>query len=546
MTWTRNPALRFVTLAGTLWLMLAGAAPAAESELAGALRGLGAKDRDTVLRSIETLAALGDAAAVPALQALQERALVTDGNGRVFIHDEARGILIDPLTRQETPSQGISLGAPSVNNRVRRALLSAIAKLRLGAKDAAVRLTSARELAERPDPDAAEAVRAVLAVETDEAVREQLSLALARIDLTGGDRALKLEAIRIIGDSGRVIFVADLQPFVAVNESGAPLVEDAELRGAATAALTSIQRRQFWIGSVGNLLYGLSLGSVILLAALGLAITFGLMGVINMAHGEMLMLGAYSTYVIQNLFQSLWPGQFAWYLVAALPTAFAVCAAMGMLLERGILRLLYGRPLETLLATWGISLLLIQTVRTIFGAQNVTVANPAWLSGGYAALPGLVLPYNRISIVVFALGVVVLLWWLLQHTRIGLHVRAVTQNRPIAASLGVPSGRVDMWTFGLGSGVAGLGGVALSQIGNVGPELGQAYIVDSFMVVVLGGVGKLIGTVSAAMGLGMVAKFLEPISDAVLAKIFVLAFIILFIQKRPQGLFALKGRAADA
>jgi urea transport system permease protein len=333
---------------------------------------------------------------------------------------------------------------------------------------------------------------------------------------------------------------------VALSEDGTPREEDAEIREAAAAALASIERRQFWIGSVGNLLYGLSLGSVILLAALGLAITFGLMGVINMAHGEMLMFGAYTTYVVQNAFAAMWPGAFDWYLAAALPAAFAVCALAGMLIERSILRLLYGRPLETLLATWGISLLLIQTVRTIFGAQNVAVANPAWLSGGYAAAPGLVLPYNRISIVLFALGVVALVWLLLQRTRIGLHVRAVTQNRPIAASLGVRSGRVDTLTFGLGSGVAGLGGVALSQIGNVGPELGQAYIVDSFRVVVLGGGGTLVGTVSAAMGLGMVAKFLEPISDAVLAKIFVLAFVILFIQKRPQGLFALKGRAADA
>jgi urea transport system permease protein len=284
---------------------------------------------------------------------------------------------------------------------------------------------------------------------------------------------------------------------------------------------------------------------VLLLAALGLAITFGLMGIINMAHGEMLMIGAYTTYVVQLLFRNYFPGAFDAYVIAAVPAAFLVSALVGIALERSVIRHLYGRPLETLLTTWGISLILIQLARTIFGAQNVEVENPAWMSGGFALGGDVVLPYNRVVIVLFAAFVVVLVWLFLARTRLGLYVRAVTQNRKMADCMGIPTPRVDWLTFGLGSGIAGLGGVALSQIGNVGPDLGQSYIVDSFMVVVLGGVGQLAGTVIAALGLGEINKFLEPFTGAVLGKIIVLVFIILFIQKRPQGLFAMKGRAVE-
>jgi len=269
------------------------------------------------------------------------------------------------------------------------------------------------------------------------------------------------------------------------------------------------------------------------------------MGVINMAHGEMLMLGAYSAYVTQEFFKNFLPGLFEWYIIAAIPIAFIVPAIVGMILERSIIRHLYGRPLETLLATWGISLILIQTVRLIFGAQNVEVANPSWLSGGFQITQGLLLTNNRICIILFVVFVVILVWLLLNRTSLGLMVRAVTQSRSTASAMGIFTSRIDMCTFGLGSGIAGLGGLALSQIGNVGPELGQSYIVDSFMVVVLGGVGKIAGTIFGALGLGIINKFLEPFTGAVLGKILVLVFIILFIQKRPQGIFALKGRLAD-
>jgi urea transport system permease protein len=309
--------------------------------------------------------------------------------------------------------------------------------------------------------------------------------------------------------------------------------------------LSLVEGRLAWNARAGLAFAGFSLGSILLLAALGLAITYGLMGVINMAHGELIMIGAYTTYVVQNLFRAHLPGVFDWYVVCAVPASFLVAGAVGIFLERTVIRWLYGRPLETLLATWGISLMLIQGVRSLFGAQNVQVENPAFMSGGIEVLADVVLPWSRIVIIAFAAAVLVAMWLLLARTRLGLYIRGVTQNRGMASCVGVPTGRVDAWAFGLGSGIAGLAGCALSQIGNVGPDLGQAYIVDSFMVVVFGGVGQLAGAVYAALILGLVNKLLESWSGAVIAKIVVLVFIIFFIQRRPQGMFALKGRVAD-
>jgi len=376
-------------------------------------------------------------------------------------------------------------------------------------------------------------------------VKEVLSLVLAKEYLNSDQKNKRLESLKIIKEHGGNLFLNVLEALLDKNETGEFLESDPEIRDSVANAISSIERRQFFINQTANLFYGLSLGSILLLAALGLAITFGLMGVINMAHGEMLMIGAYSTFVVQNLFKEYLPGLFDWYLIAAIPTAFLVSALVGILLERSIIRHLYGRPLETLLATWGISLVLIQSVRLIFGAQNVEVANPFYLSGGVEVFNGVVFPYSRIAIIFFAVFVVTAVWALLQKTSLGLQVRAVTQNRAMASCMGISTHRIDMWTFGLGSGVAGLGGLALSQIGNVGPELGQLYIVDSFMVVVLGGVGKIAGTVVGAMGLGVINKFLEPVAGAVLGKILILVLVIILIQKRPQGLFALKGRALE-
>jgi urea transport system permease protein len=370
-------------------------------------------------------------------------------------------------------------------------------------------------------------------------------LALAPADMVSdkpADRIRALEAIRVAADA---TFKSDVERLVAKGPDGKFVEPDSNVRAAALAAISSIETRQFLINSVGNTFYGLSLGSVLILCALGLAITFGLMGVINMAHGEMMMIGAYTSFVVQNFFIAHLPAHLDWYIAVAVPAAFAVSGAVGVLMERTVIRHLYGRPLETLLATWGISLLLIQTVRLIFGAQNVTVANPSWLSGGVEILPQVVLTYSRLAVIAFSVVVMLFVWVLMQKTRLGLEVRAVTQNRAMAAAMGISTRRVDMWTFGIGSGVAGLGGVALSQLSNVGPELGQGYIVDSFMVVVLGGVGKLAGTIAGGLGLGLVNKYLEPLAGAVLGKIFILGFIIVFIQRRPQGIFALKGRAAE-
>ena len=328
-------------------------------------------------------------------------------------------------------------------------------------------------------------------------------------------------------------------------EGNPPTEKDPEVLAAARNALSALELRVLFISWAGHVFYGISLGSVLLLAALGLAITFGLMRVINMAHGELLMIGAYTTFVVQNFFAKNLPGALDWYILAAIPAAFIASFCVGVLMERTVIRFLYGRPLETLLATWGISLALIQTVRLIFGSSNVTVANPSWLSGGVDLLPGVVITYSRTAVILFAIVVVAFTWALMNKTPMGLRVRAVQQNREMAAAMGIKTKSVDMITFGFGSGIAGLGGVALSQIGNVGPELGQGYIVDSFMVVVLGGVGKLAGTIAGSMGLGVVNKLLEPAAGAVLGKIIILGLIILFIQKRPQGIFAMKGRAAE-
>ena len=325
-----------------------------------------------------------------------------------------------------------------------------------------------------------------------------------------------------------------------------PNESDAQVKQALTGAVRQVEDRLRWGEIAGTLFTGASLGSILLLVALGLAITYGLMGVINMAHGELMMIGAYATWGVQALFREFLPMAFDAYLLAALPASFLCAATVGALMERLVLRHLYGRPLETLLATWGISLVLMQTVRSLFGAQNVGVENPSWMSGSIQVLPNLQLPWNRMIIIGFALVVLAAVALLLARTRLGLFVRGVTQNRQMASCVGINTAQIDTWAFALGSGIAGLAGCALSQIGNVGPDLGQNYIVDAFMVVVLGGVGQLAGTVYAALGLGMVNKLLEGWTGAVLAKIAVLIFIIVFIQKRPQGLFAMKGRSAEA
>ena len=451
----------------------------------------------------------------------------------------ARIELIDALQQGQLTVNG-ETRTVRLNNRLRGLIDNVQASQQLLAADPKVRLAAAQTLQKTAVPAQLKFLDQQVAAETNEDVHTALSLALANLQLVDTDPLVRLAAVRLLGSTGDPLARTRLEALLA------PGVEtDAAVHTAAETSLAQVKRKLMLGEILGQAFSGMSLGSILLLAALGLAITFGLLGVINMAHGEMLMLGAYSTYVVQLLMQRYVPAAIEFYPLIALPVAFFVTAAIGMALERTVIRHLYGRPLETLLATWGISLMLIQLVRLVFGAQNVEVSNPAWLSGGIQVLPNLVLPYNRFVIIAFALFVVVLTWLLLNKTRLGLNVRAVTQNRNMAACCGVPTGRVDMLAFGLGSGIAGLGGVALSQIGNVGPDLGQSYIIDSFLVVVLGGVGQLAGSVMAAFGLGIANKILEPQIGAVLGKILILALIILFIQKRPQGLFALKGRVID-
>lgn len=468
------------------------------------------------------------------LQALQQNRIGGDTDKRAFIEQAG--------TWQAADGTATANGTPRklrLNNRLRGLLSVALASHQLLDADSRLRLAAARQLQRNTPAALLPWLESRLAVESDESVQAALALALANLQLADTDPSVRLAAVQLLGKTGDPLARTRLEGLLGGEE------RDTAVRAAAEQSLAQLNNRLLLGELLGQAFSGLSLGSILLLAALGLAITFGLLGVINMAHGEMLMLGAYTTYMVQLLFQRHAPEALALYPLAALPVAFLVTACIGMALERTVIRHLYGRPLETLLATWGISLMLIQLVRVTFGAQNVEVANPAWLSGGIQVLPNLILPYNRLVIIGFALFVVLLTWLLLNKTRLGLNVRAVTQNRNMAACCGVPTGRVDMLAFGLGSGIAGLGGVALSQIGNVGPDLGQNYIIDSFLVVVLGGVGQLAGSVSAAFGLGVLSKFLEPQIGAVLGKILILALIILFIQKRPQGLFALKGRVID-
>jgi urea transport system permease protein len=472
------------------------------------------------------------------LQALAED-MVKVHEGKVILVHEVEGEWKgeDPVTGQPV---AVPEDAEDVvnNNRMRGEIANALAALKLFGPDANARLAAAKALATEPDESRLPLIDKALAAERDEAVREQLDLARAAILLSSAEPAQRLAAVQVLA-AYRTPATRQLLGQQLPNEA------DAQVKAAIQTAQRAIEEHLAWGERAGVLFTGVSLGSILLLAALGLAITYGLMGVINMAHGELIMIGAYATYMVQGLFRSYLPDAFDWYLVAAVPMAFLASALVGAALERGVIRFLYGRPLETLLATWGISLVLMQAVRSLFGAQNVAVENPAWMSGGWQVLSNLTLPYNRLVIIAFAFAVLLGMALLISRTRLGLFVRGVTQNRPIASCMGVNTARVDTYAFALGSGVAGLAGCALSQVGNVGPDLGQGYIVDSFMVVVLGGVGQLAGTVYAALGLGLVNKLLEGWQGAVLAKIMVLVFIIAFIQKRPQGIFALKGRSVD-
>jgi urea transport system permease protein len=503
-----------------------------------------APEPETRIEALNSIAAAGDESAIAFLMALAEGNVQTSASTKLIVLlVDGKGT--DAITGKPVEKLPEDLDEVVANNVFRRELAAAIATLKLTSKDRAVRLAAAKTLQDETEGDRLPLVERAIAKEADAEIKGLLERVRANLQLNSKDKAVRLAAITSLGSSVNPNTKTILLDILA-KKGGEFAEPDADVRFAAQKSLTEVEGRLATGERIAQVFSGISLGSILLLAALGLAITYGLMGVINMAHGELIMIGAYATYAVQNMVRSHAPDLFNWYLLAALPASFMVAAAVGMILERGVIRFLYGRPLETLLATWGISLVLIQSVRTIFGAQNVQVENPVWMSGGVELLSNVVLPWSRIVIIGFSGAVLLLVWLALTRTRLGLFVRGVTQNRAMASCVGVNTARIDTWCFGLGSGLAGLAGCALSQIGNVGPDLGQNYIVDSFMVVVLGGVGQLAGTVYAAVGLGIFNKFLEGISGAVLAKITILVFIIIFIQKRPQGMFALKGRFADA
>ena len=427
------------------------------------------------------------------------------------------------------------------NNRMRNELEGAKAALGLFSESLAKRNNAIVQLKDSADEGKLPLIDRALAKETDAGLKAKLEQLRAAMLVASSDKQKRLDAVAALASSSQPSVRSLLQE--RLNAGGEA---DPDVRAALSTAVKAIEGRLLWGERLGVIFSGLSLGSILFLVALGLAITYGLMGVINMAHGELMMIGAYATYLVQNAFRQHLPNAFDFYIIAAIPMSFFAAALVGAALERTVIRWLYGRPLETLLATWGISLVLIQTMRTFFGAQNVPVENPSWLSGGVQVMSNLILPYNRIAILFFSFFVLATVWLLISKTRLGLFVRGVTQNRSMAACMGVNTAKIDTYAFALGAGIAGLAGCALSQVGNVGPDLGQGYIVDSFMVVVLGGVGQLAGTVYAGLGLGVLNKLLEGWTGAVLAKIIVLAFIVIFIQRRPQGIFALKGRSAEA
>jgi urea transport system permease protein len=489
--------------------------------------------------AIGALAIGGNPRAATIISALQDGRLMADPETKKVYVTEPDGKAIDATTGAPVASIPDSAAAVRLNNRLRRAVEAALGSLTVLSPDPAKRIQAAQSVFKTHDETMLPVIDGALEKETDKGAKLAFAEARAAILLfkQGATEEEKLDAVATIKGRGDQEALALL---TSLSADQPPAVAR-----AVTSAISAIQNNLAIWSAVQNAWYGLSLGSVLLLAAIGLAITFGVMGVINMAHGEMVMIGAYVTFVVQEVIRTSFPWLFDYSLLIAVPAAFVVAGTVGILIERTIIRFLYGRPLETLLATWGLSLILQQAVRTMFGPTNREVGNPPWMSGAFE-IGQITITYNRLWILCFTLTVFAILLVMLRYTALGLEMRAVTQNRRMAASMGIATSRVDALTFGLGSGIAGIAGVALSQIDNVSPNLGQSYIIDSFMVVVFGGVGNLWGTLVGAFTLGIANKFLEPVAGAVLGKIGILVLIIFFIQKRPRGLFALKGRAVEA
>ncbi len=532
--------VRITAFVFVLGLLVVGVGLAHAGPYEDALAGFTTDDFSDTVDSVNAVVASGSPLAAPLIEALQDSRLMYSAKDKKVFIKTKDGNLLDAETGK--PAEGAppdDIDTVRLNNRLRGVIDAAVGGLTLMASDVNRRYDAALAVFKSHAASILPALEKALAAETNPRVKKAMTEARAAIVLTSDNSSApdKITAIAVIRDRG------DQDALALID--GLPADQPDDVHKAALAASGKIQSNLAIWSAVQNAWYGLSLGSVLLLAAIGLAITFGVMGVINMAHGEMVMLGAYTTFVVQELIRTKNPALFDYSLAIALPLAFMVSGAVGILIERTVIRFLYGRPLETLLATWGISLVLQQAVRASFGPTNKEVGNPSWMSGAFD-LGGILITYNRMWIIVFTGLAFIALLGVLRFTRLGLEMRAVTQNRAMAAAMGIRTARIDALTFGLGSGIAGIAGVALSQIDNVSPNLGQGYIIDSFMVVVFGGVGNLWGTLVGALTLGIANKFLEPFAGAVLAKIAILVFIILFIQKRPRGMFALKGRAIEA
>ena len=531
---------RLIVLLLAIGLLMPGSQGVAiASSFDDALARLAADSFPETEKAIAEIAASGAATAENILAALADRRLFLSPADETVFFKDGGGRYFDARTGTSVASAPADLSVVRVNNRLRGQIEAALGSLTLLSPDPAKRLSAAQAVFKSRDEKSLGMLDTALAKEPDPHVKRALAGARGAILLAKPDTAIgvKVEAISLLAERADQDALALLRGAAA---SGSP-----QIKTAADIAIKAVERRLFIVGLMQNVWYGLSLGSVLLLASIGLAITFGVMGIINMAHGEMVMIGAYTTFAVQEAFRTLAPEWFDWSLPIAIPLAFMAAALVGIAIERGVVRFLYARPLESLLATWGVSLILQQAVRTAFGPTNREVGNPSYMSGAFDFF-GLSITYGRLCIIIFTLVVFFALLLALKATPLGLQMRAVTQNRRMASSMGIPTGRIDAMTFALGSGIADMAGVALSQIDNVSPNLGQGYIIDCFMVVVFGGVGNLWGTFFGAFTLGVANKFMEPVAGAVLGKILILVLLILFIQRRPRGLFALKGRAAEA
>lgn len=539
----------WVLAAATLWLLgasaAAGAEPTAPAGASAERRALldavcaGGSTQITALARIVEVGAAGQSVwSVRVLGALRSAALVCSETRAPLLI--AADHLLDAVTLLPvSEASAASSDTPFVPGiALMRRLAVASAELELFSPNVETRRAAATQIDTAFASLNPAVVTQALARETDPAVKLTLTVALAKRGLnstSAQEQALAIDAVaQVPGEASRTL----LTNFLSDHKD----TLDDPTRSRAQAALRSIDR---WLvaGHVGSVLFaGLSYAGVLLITALGLSIVFGLLGVINLAHGEFIMIGAYATFVVERLMQTYLPGLFDAYIFVAIPVAFGVCALFGVLLEVCVIRFLYRRPLETLLATWAVSIALIKLVQLSFGAQNVEFITPAFLHGGVQVFAGFFITWNRVFAIALALLIFGAAYALIRHTRFGLLVRATTQRRDTARSLGVPAERIDRLAFGLGAGLAGLAGVVLTQIASVNPSMGTSFVIDAFMVVVLGGAGSLIGTAVSSLALGEINQFIEPLYGAVAAKVAVLVLIVLIIQRRPQGLFALKTR----